>query len=76
MNLILHFIEHNSFKDTNAIRSAEQGDGWFENEYEIPFTADTIEQAREIAYEKCDTSSGVFNVYDEQRNLMFTEEAL
>ena len=75
MEYILYFSEHNSFKDDNAVRSNEEDDGWFENEYEIPFTAETLEEAKEIAQEKCDTSSGVFNVYQNGK-LIFTEENL
>lgn len=76
MKYILYFSEHNSFIDENAIRSNQESDGWYENEYEIPFTAETLEEAKQIASDKCDTSSGVFNVYDGNRKLIFTEENL
>lgn len=73
MKFTLYFTEHNSFKDENAIKSHEEKDGWYENEYEIPFTADTLEEAKETAHYKCDSSSGVFNVYQNNK-LIFTEE--
>lgn len=77
MKFLLYFSEHNSFKDENAVRSLEESDGWFENEYKIPFEAGTLEEAKKIASYKCDSSSGVFNVYDgNKQQLIFTEEAL
>lgn len=74
MKYLLYFTEHNSFIDDNAFKSSQEDDGWYENEYKIPFEANSLEEAREIAYDKCDTSSGVFNVYDSNNNLIFTEE--
>lgn len=75
MNFLLYFSEHNSFQDQNATRSTEVEFEWYENEYEIPFTAKTLKEAQAIARDKCDSSSGVFNVYDRNKQqLIFTEE--
>ena len=74
MQFVLHFSEHNSFRDKDAFKSTQESDGWFENEYRIPFEARTLAEAKKIAHYKCDSSSGVFNVYDNNNNLVFTEE--
>jgi transcription initiation factor IIF auxiliary subunit len=78
----LFFIEYHSdiefWKSHGYELTSIEDDGWGEFEHKVKFYARDDEDAKSKVYTLDDmsyNSSGVFNVYNENNELVFTEEA-
>jgi hypothetical protein len=79
MKFQLCFLEYHSDigfwkKEDGVTLESVDSEGWGEFMHKVNFTADSIEQATEKAWELYDGTSGVFSVFHKGK-LAFTEEA-
>lgn len=78
MKFLLYYLEaHSDVEFWETVEGVEldhiESDGWGEFIHKVDFEADSIEEAKKLAVELYDGSSGVFNV-NHNGKLAFTEE--
>lgn len=75
---ILYYIEWHSdidfWESQDGVKLQNiEGDGWGEFEHSVKFEANSLEEAKKLASGLCESTSGVYCVYQNDV-LLFTEE--